>query len=149
MPSRVAACVVAVVLLVLAAPSAASAGPLPTEAGVWLDAAAPVEGDRVSGVRVVAGIAQLPEGVTRVELHIVPIGSTTATTPVASAPATVLGIGEVAFTFEWDTTRTPGVVDLRIVAVGLLRSVEAVVPRVVVVTRRAPNVVPARHPAVQ
>jgi hypothetical protein len=149
MPRHLAAVLGGIALLLLSAPTTASAEPLPTDTGVWLDAGAPVEGQHVSGVRVVAGSAQLPEGITRVELHVARSGATTATTPVASAPAEVLALGRVAFSFEWDTTRTPGVVDLRVVAVGLLRSVEAVVPGVVVVAPRAPVVAPRRQTSVR
>jgi hypothetical protein len=149
MPRRLAAVIAATVLLLLGAAPTASAAPLPTDSGVWLDPTAPVEGERVSGIRTVQGRAQLPEGITRVELHVVPTGSTAEMTPVASAASTVLGIGEVDFTFEWDTTRTPGVVDVRVVAVGLLRSVEAVVPGVVVVAPRARIAPPPRQTVVQ
>jgi hypothetical protein len=110
----------------------ALADPLPVEAGVWLDPASPAEGDRVSGTRAVSGTAQLPEGITSVELYVVATGSTDETPPVTSLPMSPLGVGLVEFRFDWDTARAPARVDLRVVATGLLRSVEVVVPHVVV-----------------
>ena len=130
MPRRLAVVVLAV-LAALLSPGPAWAAPLPTDAGVWLDGDPPGTAERVGSAASVTGRAQIPEGILRIELHVVAAGETELGAPVDTLSPTPLGIGTVPFTVEW-VPASAGRVDVHVVAVGLLRSVAAVVRGVVV-----------------
>lgn len=87
---------------------------------VRLAADAPTPGELISGVRSIEGTADAPEGITRVELYVVPhqlTGSVKGRTPVASTTETAAPLSRVQFSFSWDSTKTvQGVVDVIVVA---------------------------------
>jgi hypothetical protein len=121
---------------------------------VRLAATAPRPGEVVSGIRTIAGTADAPEGIARVDLYVMShqlTGTTRDKVPVATTQSDA-PLSRIQFSFTWDSAKTvQGVVDVVVVATTpTTRTAEARVLSLQVrnVTAPVPQPTSAPRPAV-
>lgn len=111
--TKVATVLGTTLLLLLAAPAVAQAGPLPTSPSLAFDSQSPRSGTTVTGVQTVAGEARAPEGVQRVELYVIRHNTDFAPGDPIAVITSRIPSHRMPFALEWDTSKSiTGLVDL-------------------------------------